>query len=368
MRIIKFYSPQIGKEEIDNVLECLRSGHISQGKYVEQFQKDFSKFLGVKFSLAVSSGTAALHSALLALGIKKGDEVIVPSYTFVAPANAVLYVGAAPKFIDIKKGTFCLDHSLLKEAITDRTKAIIAVHLYGHSCDMDSIMNFAKKHDLYVIEDCAQALGSEYKDKKVGNFSDVSCFSFYENKFITTGEGGMCCTNNEKLAKIIDSLRAQGKDPPEKRRYWYEHARLGYNYRMTDLQASVGIAQLKKLESLIEKKKGIVSKYKQLLRGLNVELPMERSEVKDIHWMYPILFETKEIRNRVKENLEKNNINVGELFYPCHNQLIHRKEGGENNLRISDLVFDTGLILPDSLDLTDEEIEFVVDKVKEVIS
>ena len=363
--MIKFYSPQIGKEEIDAVVECLRSGHVSQGKYVEQFQKDFSKFIGTKFSLAVSSGTAALHLALLALGIKKGDEVIVPAYTFIAPANAALYVGATPRFIDIEKGTFCLNPSLLENCLTDRTKAIIAVHLYGHSCDMNKITNFAKKHDLKVIEDCAQALGSEYKGKKVGNFSDVSCFSFYENKFITTGEGGMCCTNNKDIAKRIDSLRAQGKNPPGERKHWYEHARLGYNYRMTDLQASIGIAQLKKLENFIDKKNGRISKYKQFLEGLNVELPIKIPETRDIHWMHPILFESNEVRDKVKENLEKNNIPVGEMFYPCHKQL--HLSADKLNLEVSELVFNRGIILPDSLEMSDKEIEFVVDKIKEVI-
>ncbi|NQU99168.1 MAG: DegT/DnrJ/EryC1/StrS aminotransferase family protein, partial [Parcubacteria group bacterium] len=243
--MIQVSKPSLGREELNNVMEAIKSSWISsKGKFITEFEENFAEYCGVKYGIATANGTVALHLALKALKISKGDEVIVPDLTFIATANVVTYCNAKPIFIDSNPDYWCIDPEKIEEKITTKTKAIIPVHLYGHPCDMDAITKIAKKYGLYVIEDAAEAHGAGYKGKKVGSFGDISCFSFYGNKIITTGEGGMCLTNNQKLAERMKILRDHGMSPDK--RYWYDV--IGFNYRMTNIQAAIGVAQLKKID------------------------------------------------------------------------------------------------------------------------
>jgi len=287
--MIPIAEPLLSKEELNNVIEAVKSGWISsKGKFIPEFEEKFAHYCGVKYGIATSNGTVALHLALTALGIGPGDEVIIPTLTFVATANAVTYTGAKPIFIDSQPEYWCIDPEKIEEAITAKTKAIIPVHLYGHPCDMDAILAIAKRHNLYVIEDAAEAHGAEYKGRKVGSFGDISCFSFYGNKIITTGEGGMCLTNDEKLAEKMRILRDHGMNP--NKRYW--HDVIGFNYRMTNMQAAIGVAQLKKLDGFIERKRNIAKWYTEELKDLAEQkiltLSPEMSWAKCVYWMYSI--------------------------------------------------------------------------------
>ena len=248
LKMIPIAEPLLEEEELNNVMEAVKSGWISsKGKFIPEFEENFARYCGVKHSVATSNGTVALHLALATLGIKEGDEVIVPTLTFIATANAVRYTGAKPVFVDSNPDYWCIDPEKIEGAITPKTRAIIPVHLYGHPCDMEAIMAVAKKHDLYVIEDAAEAHGAEHKGRKVGSFGDIACFSFYGNKIITTGEGGMCLTDDEILAERMRILRDHGMNPGK--RYW--HDIVGFNYRMTNMQAAIGVAQLEKIDRVI---------------------------------------------------------------------------------------------------------------------
>ena len=259
---IPIAEPDIGQEEIRNVTEAVKSGWISsKGQFIKDLEEQFARYFNVNFGASTSNGTSALHLALDALGIKMGDEVIVPTLTFIASANVVKYTGARPVFVDSHPDYWCIDPEKIEEKITDRTKAIMPVHLYGHPCDMDPIVRIAKKHDLFIVEDCAEAHGAEYRGKKVGSFGIISCFSFYGNKIITTGEGGMCLTNDKELAEKIRILRDHGMSP--EKRYW--HDVVGFNYRMTNLQAAIGVAQLAKLDKFIEKKRKIARNLQRII-------------------------------------------------------------------------------------------------------
>ena len=319
--MIPVAEPSLGEEELENVIKAVKSGWISsKGEFIEKFERDFARYCGVKHGIATSSGTTALHLALAALGIGKGDEVIVPTLTFVATANSVTYCNAKPVFIDSHPEYWCMDPEKIEERITENTRAIICVHLYGHPCDMDWIRDIAEDHELYIIEDAAEAHGAEYKGRKVGSFGDISCFSFYGNKIITTGEGGMCLTNDEELAEKMRLLKDHGMS--RERKYWHEV--VGFNYRMTNLQAAVGVAQLRKLDEFIEKKRQIARWYAEGLRDLAekgfVTLHPEMPWAKCVYWMYSILVEDKYgiTRDRLMEKLERNGIETRPFFHPIH--------------------------------------------------
>src|SRR6266498_5612724 len=255
-------APSIGEEEIANVMEAMRSGWISSlGAFIGEFEREFAAFCGARHGVAVSNGTVSLHLALVAAGVGPGDEVVIPSLTFVATANVVRYCGATSVFVDSERETWQLDPAALEARITPRTRAIIPVHLYGHPCDMDPILQFAARRGLAVVEDAAEAHGAQYRGRRVGGLGTTGCFSFYGNKLITTGEGGICVTDDGALAERLRLLRDHGMDP--KRTYW--HDTVGYNYRMTNLQAAVGVAQFKKLGAFIEKKRQIARRYAEAL-------------------------------------------------------------------------------------------------------
>jgi len=359
--------PEVGEEELKNVVEAVRSGWVSsKGKFIEEFEKFFAKYVGVKYGVATSNGTAALHLALAALGVGPHDEVIVPDLTFAATINAVLYVGAKPVIVDIDPNYWCLSPSSVRKVISSRTKAIIAVHLYGHPCDMDAIMEIAEQHGLYVIEDAAEAHGAEYKGRKVGNFGHIACFSFYGNKIITTGEGGMCLTNDERLAEKMKILRDHGMDP--KKRYW--HNVVGFNYRMTNLQAALGVAQLSKIERFIEKKRRIARWYAEELSSIEgITLHPEMPWAKCVYWLYSMLINKEKAgitRDKLAEKLQNYGIEIRSLFYPLHEMPPYQKYA---NLPCpaSSGVSSRGLSLPSSVKLSEEDTIYITQKIKEAI-
>ena len=360
--------PEISEEELKNVVEAVKNGWVSsKGKFIEEFEGSFAKYVGVKYGVATSNGTAALHLALVALNIGEGDEVIVPDLTFAATINAVIYVGAKPVIVDINPDYWCIDPDKLERVITPSTKAIIPVHLYGHPCDMDTIMEIASRHNLYVIEDAAEAHGAEYKGKKVGSFGHVSCFSFYGNKIITTGEGGMCLTDDRELAERIKILRDHGMNP--NRRYW--HDVVGFNYRMTNLQAALGLAQLGKIEKFIEKKREIARIYMEELSSLEgITLHPEMSWAKCVYWLYSILIDDVKIkvtRDVLAGKLEENGIETRKFFYPLHEMPIYQKYASFT-YSISSKISKQGLNLPSSVKLSEEDVKYIARKIREIVT
>ncbi len=360
--MIPIAEPSIGGEELNNVMEAVKSGWISsKGKFITKFEESFANYCGVSYGIAVSNGTVALHLALKALGITKGDEVIVPTLTFIATANAVKYCNAKPVFVDSPPDYWCINPEKIEEKITDKTKAIIPVHLYGHPCDMDWIKDIAKEHNLYIIEDAAEAHGAEYKGKKVGSLGDISCFSFYGNKIMTTGEGGMCLTNDEELAEKMRILRDHGMNP--NKRYWYDV--IGFNYRMTNLQAAIGVAQVKKLDEFIGKKREIAKIYNSYLKDINgITLPPEMNWAKNVYWMYSVLIE-KEFginRDELMKKLEKNEIETRPFFYPIHEMPPYKNN---ENFPVAEKLSKGGVNLPSSLKLKTENIKEITEKIKE---
>ncbi|RLF24053.1 MAG: DegT/DnrJ/EryC1/StrS aminotransferase [Thermoprotei archaeon] len=307
--------PIIEEDEIEAVVEVLRSRKLTmlKGNKVKEFEEAFARYHGVKHAIAVSSGTAALHVALKALGIGPGDEVIVPPFTFVATATAVLHSNAIPVFADIDPKTYNLDPKSIEDRITDRTKAIIVVHLFGCPADMDPIMKIANEYNLYVVEDCAQAIGAEYRGRKVGTIGDVGCFSFYQSKNMMTGEGGMIITNDDGIAEKCRLVRHHGEPA------WYHYILLGYNYRMTEMQAALGIVQLKKLERFNEIRRRNAMKYTELLKDIEgLILPEEPPYGKHVWHLYEVLLDLgmfKVDRDQFVKAVAAENVPVG-IAYP----------------------------------------------------
>lgn len=308
--------PDIGSLEEKYLLEAFRSGWISSlGSFIERFETDFGSFCGAKYAIAVSNGTAALHLALLAAGIKPGDEVIVPALTFAATAAAVCYCGAYPVFVESEPDIGTLDPESFECAITPKTKAVIAVHLYGHPADMDPILCIAKKYDLTVIEDAAEAHGAKYKGQPVGNLGDMAIFSFYGNKILTTGEGGMVTTSNPTFNRKIRFLKDHAMDP--NRRYW--HPQVGYNYRMTNLQAAIGCAQIERFDALIHWRKQAIGFYSDVFRDNDGILINPSKEWADsVPWMVCCLlpkYTKQEKRDRLMGELKRGGIDSRPYFH-----------------------------------------------------
>lgn len=346
--MIPVAEPSLGEEELKNVVAAVESGWISsRGPFITEFEDKFAEYCGTRYGVSTSNGTTALHLALVALDIKKGDEVILPTLTFISTANAVTYTGAKPVFVDSHPRYWCMNPEKIREKITKKTKAIIAVHLYGHPCDMDPIQEIAEKYSLKVVEDAAEAHGAEYKGKKIGSLSDVSCFSFYGNKIITSGEGGMCLTDDEKLAEKMRTLRDHGMNPEKK--YW--HDVIGFNYRMTNLQAAVGVAQLKKLDKFITEKRRIAAEYNRLLENARgIKTPPEEPWAKNVYWMYSILSER---RDEIMQKLKEAEIDSRPFFHPVHQQPPYKRR---DKYPIAEDLSAHGLNLPSSVSLRNEDI------------
>ncbi|WP_295738887.1 aminotransferase class I/II-fold pyridoxal phosphate-dependent enzyme [uncultured Helicobacter sp.] len=319
----RFYpvaTPSLHGNELNYLLDAFFSSWISSsGRYITQFEEAFALYCGVGQGVSVFNGTVALHLALHALGITQGDEVIVPDLTFAATINAVLLAGATPVIVDIEEDSWCISPQAIESAITPRTKAIIPVHLYGQVCDMEAIMNLAKKYKLYVIEDCAEAHGAEFDGKKVGSFGDVGCFSFFGNKVITTGEGGMCVCNDKALSEKMRILRDHGMD--KHKRYW--HSEVGFNYRMTNIQAALGLAQLERIDEILYHRERYEKQYKQILGSLIIP-QAHLAGRKKITWLASFLFRG-ENKDEFMQKLKKNGIDSRNFFYPLSDMPLYAK-------------------------------------------
>ena len=362
-------SPLIEEDDISEVTNVLRSGWISSlGNEVQMFEKLFSEYCGTLYGVSTNSGTTSLHLALAAMGIKPDDEVILPDFTMIACPNAVSYTGAKSVLVDADPSTWCIDTNLIEDKITNKTKAIMPVHIYGYPSEMDVIMKIAREHDLYVIEDAAEAHGAEYKGKKVGSFGDVASFSFYANKIITTGEGGICVTKDEELYETMKWLRAHafGK---EGKHFWHE--RIGYGYRMSSLQAALGVSQSRKLDRFVKKRVETAKLYNDLLSPLDNEgllkLPPSRSDIKNVYWMYSITLSENIRRDKIMAHLENNHIETRTFFYPIHNQPAYSGRYANEKFPVSDLISRTGINLPSGNTLTEEDVHTVVRTLKEAI-
>jgi len=338
LNITPVAQPDLGGNELKYVTDAVLSTWISSaGKYIDEFENGFAKFCDCKYGVATSNGTVAIHLALLAVGIEPGDEVIVPDFTFAATANAVLHANAKPVIVDIDPITWCIDPIEIEKAITPKTKAIIPVHVYGQPCDMDSIMAIAKKYNLKVIEDCAEAHGAKYKGKVVGSFGDVSCYSFFGNKILTTGEGGMCVTNSESINDMMRVLRDHGMNKQKK--YW--HDIVGYNYRMTNLQAALGCAQLERIGELINQRNAVEQKYRSVLNEFSLIRWQENvSDREKVTWLVSAWLPNGG-RDRLFEELKKNQIDVRPFFYPMSEMPLYKPYvfSATNSQKISKLGF-----------------------------
>ncbi len=364
--LIPVAAPALVGNEKKYVMDCLDSSWISSnGQYIERFESAFAEFCGVKHALSCSNGTVALHLALLALGIVPGDEVIVPTLTYVATANSVLYCGAKPVFIDSEPETWNLNPALLEECVSPRTKAIIVVHLYGHPVDMDAVMAVAHKHGLFVVEDAAEAHGAEYKGRRVGSIGNISTFSFYGNKIITTGEGGMVVTNDDALADRVRQLKGQGMDP--ERRYWFPM--VGYNYRMTNIEAAIGLAQLEKVDWHISQRRRIAAQYMEYLKeNSEISFQIEKPWACNAYWMISVLLDELIPRDIVMKMLLEVGIETRPFFYPLHTLPMYCELVRGTSFPVAEFLAAQGMNLPSSASLSEEDVAFVSEQVARILA
>ena len=368
--MIPVCEPTLSGNEIKYVTECLKTGWISSsGNFIKQFEDKFSRYCNVEYGVSCSSGTAALHLAIEVLGIGKGDEVIIPTFTMIASCNAVIYAGAKPVLVDSELNTWNINIDKIEEKITKKTKAIMVVHTYGHPVDMDKLKKIADEYNLYLIEDAAESHGAEYKGRKTGSLGDIACFSFYANKIITTGEGGMVVTNNEKWAENAELLRNHFLGEPR-----FLHKKIGYNYRLTNIQAAIGLAQLEKIEKYVNARRSNAKYYNNLLRSVKgIRTPPEAKWAKNVYWMYGILVQEDFgiSMPKFRDDLYKKGIDTRTFFIGMHKQPAYQGNDEmfpdiSGNYPISDELERKGCYLPSSSHLTKEEIAKIVDTIKTI--
>lgn len=372
-RSVPVNTPVFNGNEKKYLLDCIETGWISaEGKYVKQFENSVAKYVGRKFGIAVSNGTAALEAAMIGLNIEKGSDVLMPDFTIISCAQAITKAGLNPIPVDCDKDTWNMDVKLLEEKITPRTRAIMIVHIYGLPVDMDYVLSFAKKYNLFVIEDAAEAHGLTYRGKQCGSFGDVSIFSFYPNKHIVCGEGGMVLTDNEKISERV--LGARNLFFDKERRYIHEE--IGSNFRMTNMQAAIGLAQLEQIDKTIEKKRHIGETYRKGLKDIEgIQLPIENTpDADNIYWVYGIVVHRNEFTaDSIMKKLSEYGIGTRHFFYPIHKQpaLLNAgyfKDVYESEFDNSNYICENGFYLPSGLGLTDTDQEYVIDKLKGVLS
>jgi len=354
------YKPLLNGNEKKYVNECLDSTWISsKGQFVDKFESEFAHYIGAKHAISVSNGTVALHVALLALGIGEGDEVLVPSFTYIASVNAIKYTNAKPVFVECDPKTLLIDLKDAESKITSKTKALMCVHLYGDSCNMDEILDFGSKHQLKIIEDAAESFGTTFKNKHTGTFGDIGTFSFFGNKTITTGEGGMITTNDDDIFNF--AMRIKGQGLAANREYW--HDIIGYNYRMTNICAAIGLAQLENAKEVISKKRAIANWYKQELSNCPVITPSESDQVVNSFWMINIIVESEVIRDSLREHLKRNGIETRPSFFPVHLMPMYYDESVK--LPITEDISLRGINLPSYPELAEEDIKIICSCIRE---
>jgi len=382
--MIPVNEPKLNGNELKYVSDCITAGWISSyGDYLERFESGWAEYCGQKYGIGVCNGTAALELAVKVCNFPEGSEIILPSFTIISCAQAVVKNGCVPVLVDCDPKTYCIDVSQIEEKVTDRTVAIMPVHIYGHPCDMDPILKIAKKHNLVVIEDAAEAHGAEYKGKKCGSFGQLSCFSFYANKIITTGEGGMVLTSNKTAAERLRSYRNLCflKSPR------FLHNEMGYNYRLTNMQAAIGLAQIQRIDKIIKDKIDIAKKYSEYLKNFPLKLPIENNDVKNVFWMYGVLLiegpKTKKYFDgnwiskspkfhvswpsyKIINKLEKSGIETRPFFIGIHEQPVFRKMGlfKKESCPITEKIARIGFYIPSGLGIKNTEIKQVVNAFK----
>jgi perosamine synthetase len=366
--IIPVCEPTLTGNELKYITEAVETNWISSaGSYIGRFEEMFAEKSGAAYGVACANGTVALHLALATLGLQPGDEVIIPTFTMIATANAVTYLGAKPVLVDSEPCTWNMDLNQVEDRITPRTRAIIVVHTYGHPVDMDPLMAIAAKHGLFVFEDAAEAHGARYKDRRVGSLGDAAAFSFYGNKIITTGEGGMVTTNSQEIARLAWNLRDHAFST--ERHFW--HKFLGYNYRMTNLQAAIGLAQAEQMETFVESRRRNAAHYTRLLRqSPGITTPPEADWATNVFWMYGIMLE-KELglsRDALRQGLAKRGIETRTFFIPMHCQPIYFDQYRGQRFPVAEDLCRRGMYLPSASNLTKEDIETVVDAVAECVA
>ena len=363
--------PWIIEEDIKAVEEVLRTSQLSLGPKLVEFEDSLKEIAGRKYAVAVNSGTSALHLIIKSLGIKEGDEVITTPFSFIASSNCILFEGAKPIFVDVRKDTYNINPDLIEEKIAERTKAILGVDVFGQPAEWDIIEKIAEKYELYVIEDSCEAIGSEYKGKKAGSFGVAGAFAFYPNKQMTTGEGGVIVTDNEEIYKLSRSIRNQGRGEDES---WLYHTRLGYNYRISDINCALGISQLKRLNKIIEMRDAVAKMYSQKLSEVEeVITSCINPEVIRMSWFVYVIRLTEDFgrnkRDMVIEELEKRGIQTQNYFEAIHLQPFYVEQFGfkKGDFPITEFVSERTIALPFYTTMTEEEIDYVVNNLKEVI-
>jgi dTDP-4-amino-4,6-dideoxygalactose transaminase len=373
---IPYCQALIEEDEIKEVIDTLRYGWMTMGPKTIKLEKLLAKYLGVKHVVVVSSCTAALHLSLIALGIKKGDEVITTPFTFVSTANVIIQTGAKPVFVDIKRDTYDIDPKKIEKAINKRTKAIIPVDYAGQPCDLEAILDIAKKYNLFVIEDAAHTMGAEYKNKKIGNFSTTTCFSFYATKNMTTCEGGAIATNNSRIAEKVKILRLHGMDRDAWRRYsekgsWYYEIRdCGWKYNLIDMQAAIGIHQLKKIDKLNNVRRKYAEIYnKEFKKIKEIIIPPVKPNVKHVYYLYPILLKTYDREKFIKKMKEKG-IGCSVHFIPLHLHPFYKRKFGfrKGDFPNSEWVYEREVSLPLYPKMKEGDVRYVIKSVKEILN
>lgn len=362
-QFIPVNTPLLSGNEEKYLVECIRTGWISsEGPFISRFEKEFAQYIGRAEGIAVSNGSAALDIAIKALNLGPGDEVIMPAFTIISPAQSVVSSGAVPVLVDSDADTWNMNVGEIEARITPKTKAILVVHIYGLPVDMDPVLELCRKHDLLLIEDAAEMHGQEYKGRKCGTFGDISIFSFYPNKHITTGEGGMLVTDNVQLAERCKKLRNLAFEPNGRR---FVHEEIGWNYRMTNLQAALGVAQLEKIDAHIERKRQIGDRYNQGLEGIaKLQLPLKSTGyATNIYWVYAMIAETEEATNAIVAKLNAAGIGTRPFFWCIHEQPVFRRMGLFENEKypVAEKIARCGFYVPSGLGLTDGEIDIVIE-------
>ena len=377
--MIPVNEPSLGVAELENVTECLRTGWISSaGKFIDEFEAKWAAYCGRRYGVAVSNGTTALQLAVACLDLKPGDEVIMPSFTIISCALAVVYNQAIPVLVDSDPDTWCMDVNQIEKKITPRTRAIMPVHIYGHPVDMDPLIDLAKKYGLFIIEDAAEVHGAEYLTRRntsdpawrrCGSFGTLSCFSFYANKLITTGEGGMILADDPILAEKLRGLRNLCFQP--RRRFFHEE--LGFNFRLTNLQAAIGLAQLRRMDEIVSRKRFIGQEYTKRLKHLrSLQLPREESWARNVYWMYGVILREESGINASEfaQRLMDFGVETRPFFLGMHEQPVFRKRGLFLNEQypVAETLARQGLYFPSGLALTDEQLSQVCDAVQKVVA
>lgn len=359
-RELPVYRPSLSGREREYVNECLTTEWISsKGRFVPEFEDQFASRIGVGHATSVCNGTVALHLALVALGIGPGDEVIVPTLTYIASVNAITYTGAKPVFVDSLPDTWQMDPQDVKRKVTPHTKAVMAVHLYGHPCDMDALVKITKENGLFLVEDAAEAFGSKFRERYAGSFGDISCFSFYGNKTITTGEGGMVVTDDDTLYER--SLHFKGQGLAKHREYW--HDIIGYNYRMTNICAAIGLAQLEQADSFLKRKREIAHMYEEELTPLGLETHKESGDVTHSFWMCSVLVRSPADRTSLREFLHKAGIETRPVFYPVHTMPMYSTR--YQRFKVAENIGWRGINLPSFPGLTDDDVMYICDTIRD---